>query len=152
MDVSECLVAPSYPTLCKPLTVAHQALLPMGFSGHEYWSGLPLPLPGELPDPGMEPGSPTSSALTGESLPLSRLGRQNDTKLALFCDATVASSAFRLWVCRYRRHWSSLSALALVLSLHLQLGLGRWVSLQAWGDVHPGKRCSFPPLQAPPSL
>ena len=41
-----------------PWTVAHQAPLPMGFSRQEYWSGLPFPSPGDLPDPGVEPGSP----------------------------------------------------------------------------------------------
>ena len=35
-------------------TVAHQAPLTMGFSRQEYWSGLPFPLPGDLPDPGIE--------------------------------------------------------------------------------------------------
>ena len=44
-----------------PSTVAHQAPLSMGFSRQEYWSGLPFPSPGDLPDPGTEPGS---SALT----------------------------------------------------------------------------------------
>ena len=39
-------------------TVAHQALPSMGFSRQEYWSGLPLPSPGDLPNPGIEPGSP----------------------------------------------------------------------------------------------
>ena len=38
----------------------------MEFSGQEYWSGLPFPSPGDLPDPGMEPGSP---ALQADSLP-----------------------------------------------------------------------------------
>ena len=38
--------------------VAHQAPLSKGFSRLEYWSGLPRPPPGDLPDPGMEPGSP----------------------------------------------------------------------------------------------
>ena len=40
----------------------------MGFSRQEYWSGLPFPSPGDLPDPGIEPGSPTSEAdaLTSE--------------------------------------------------------------------------------------
>ena len=38
----------------------------MGFSRHEYWSGLPFPSPGHLPDPGIEPGSP---ALRADSLP-----------------------------------------------------------------------------------
>ena len=41
-----------------PRTVAHQAPLFMGFSRQEYWSGLPCPLPGYLPNPGIEPGSP----------------------------------------------------------------------------------------------
>ena len=41
-----------------PWTVAHQAPLSMGFSRQEYWSGLPFPSPGDLPDPGIEPGSP----------------------------------------------------------------------------------------------
>ena len=45
-----------------PWTVDHQAPLAMGFSGQEYWSGLPFPSPGDLPDPGVETGSPTLQA------------------------------------------------------------------------------------------
>ena len=41
-----------------PWTVAHQAPPSMGFSRQEYWSGLPFPSPGDLPDPGIEPRSP----------------------------------------------------------------------------------------------
>ena len=41
-----------------PWTVAYQASLSMGFSRQEYWSGLPFPSPLDLPDPGIEPGSP----------------------------------------------------------------------------------------------
>ena len=41
-----------------PWTVAHQALLSMGFSRQEYWSGLPCPPPGNLSDSGIEPASP----------------------------------------------------------------------------------------------
>ena len=41
-----------------PWTVAYQAPLSMGFSMQEYWSGLPFPSPGDLPDPGIKPGSP----------------------------------------------------------------------------------------------
>ena len=48
-----------------PWTVAHQAPLSMGFSRQEYWSGLPLPSPGDLPDPKIEPTSLKSSALAG---------------------------------------------------------------------------------------
>ena len=43
-------------------TVAHQAPPSMEFSRHEYWSGLPFPSPGDLPDPGIEPRSPTLQA------------------------------------------------------------------------------------------
>ena len=42
-----------------PWTVAYQVPPSMGFSRQEYWSGLPFPSPGDLPDPGIEPGSPT---------------------------------------------------------------------------------------------
>ena len=52
-------------TLCDPWTVAHQAPLTMGFSRQEYWNGLLLPPPGDLPDPGIEPASLTSPALAG---------------------------------------------------------------------------------------
>ena len=40
-----------------PWTVAYQAPRSMGFSRQEYWSGLPFPSPGDLPNPGIEPGS-----------------------------------------------------------------------------------------------
>ena len=52
------LVAKSCPTLATPWTVACQAPLSMGFSREEYWSDLPFPPPGDLPDPGNEPRSP----------------------------------------------------------------------------------------------
>ena len=45
--------------------IAHQAPLSMGFPRQEYWSGLPFPPPGDLPDSGTEPGSLTSLALAG---------------------------------------------------------------------------------------
>ena len=44
-------------------SVAHQAPLFMGFPRQEYWSGLLFPPPGNLPNPGIEPTSPTSPAL-----------------------------------------------------------------------------------------
>ena len=51
-----------------PGTAAHQAPPSMGFSRQEYWSGLPFPSPGALPDPGIEPRSPAlqADALTSE--------------------------------------------------------------------------------------
>ena len=61
--ISQCvkvnvLVTQSCPTLCNPMDTAHQAPLSMGFFRQEYWSGLPFPYPGDLPDPGIEPRSP----------------------------------------------------------------------------------------------
>ena len=53
-------------------TVAHQAPLSMGFPRQEYWSGLPFPSPGDLPDPGAEPTSP---ALTGEFFTINLPGK-----------------------------------------------------------------------------
>ena len=52
-------------TLCEPWTVACQAPLFMGFFRQEYWSGLPVPPPGHLPDQGIEP---RSHALQADSL------------------------------------------------------------------------------------
>ena len=54
-----------------PWTVACQAPLSMGFSRQEYWSGLPFPSPGDLPNPGIEPGSP---ALQADAFTLSHQG------------------------------------------------------------------------------
>ena len=48
-----------------PWTIAHQGPLPMEFSRQEYWSGLPFPTPGDLPDPEIKPASLASSALAG---------------------------------------------------------------------------------------
>ena len=55
-----------------PWMVAHQAPLLMGFSRQEYWSGLPFPTPGDLPNPVIKPGSP---ALHADSLPSEPLGK-----------------------------------------------------------------------------
>ena len=57
-----------FATLC---TVARQAPLSMEFSSQEYWSGLPFPPPGDLPNPGIEPESPVAPALQADSLSLS---------------------------------------------------------------------------------
>ena len=56
---SESEVTQSYLPFCDPhgLYVAYQSPLSMGFSRQEYWSGLPFPPPGDLPNPGIEPGS-----------------------------------------------------------------------------------------------
>ena len=61
-----------------PWTVAHQGPLSMGFSGQECWSGLTLLPRGDLPDPGIEPGSP---ALQADSLPSELPASQKTTTM-----------------------------------------------------------------------
>ena len=70
--VGDCLVAKLCPTLVTPWTVACQAPLSTGFSRQEYWSGLPFPSPGDLPDLGIKPRSP---ALQADSLPTELQGK-----------------------------------------------------------------------------
>ena len=74
-----------------PWTVAYQAPLSMGFSKQEYWSGLPFPSPGDLPDPDTKPGS---SALRHTLYPLSHqgspeLGYKESWALKNWCFGTV---------------------------------------------------------------
>ena len=57
-----CVCAQSCLTLCDPLDGSHQAALSMRLSRQGYWSGLPFPTPGNLPNPGIKP---TTLALAG---------------------------------------------------------------------------------------
>ena len=84
-----------------PWTVAHQAPLSMGFPRQEYCSGLPLPTPGDLPDPGIEPESP---ALPVDSLPLSYQGSPRTVSVVLkwgpFCPHQHQQGIFsNVWGC-----------------------------------------------------
>ena len=74
-----CLVTHSCMTLCKPWTVVCLAICPWRFSRPEYWSRLPCPSPGDLPNPGMELKSPS---LQVDSLP-SEPSRKHRGKLEL---------------------------------------------------------------------
>ena len=74
------LVAKSCLTLKTPWAVAHQLPLSMGYPGQEYWNGLPFPSPGDLPDPGIEPWSPT---LQADALPSEPPGKPMGLKLVL---------------------------------------------------------------------
>ena len=61
-------------------TVAHQAPPSIGFSRQEYWNGLPFPSPGDLPNPGIKPTSPTLQADTLTSEPPGKPGRKEDDR------------------------------------------------------------------------
>ena len=67
-DIGGGLVVKLRPTLSISWTAVRQALLSMGFSRQEYWSGLPFPSPGDLPDPGIKPGSPALQADKGNPI------------------------------------------------------------------------------------
>ena len=56
-------------TLCDPMDLAYQAPPSIGFSRQEYWSGLPFPSSGDLPNPGIKPGSSTLQTGTLPSEP-----------------------------------------------------------------------------------
>ena len=85
-----------------PWTVAHQPPLSMEFSRQEYWSGLPCPTPGNLPNLGTEPGSP---ALQADSLPIELWGK---TITFLVCEmSTLVSSLNILCQClSLRLEWN----------------------------------------------
>ena len=68
------------PTLCDPMGCSPPGSSVHGFSGQEYWSGLPCPLSGDLPNPGIEPVSLMSPALAGGFFTTS------DTWEAQFCE------------------------------------------------------------------
>ena len=69
-----CLIAHSCPTLQPHGLQPTRLLWPWGFSWQKYWSGLPCPPPGDLPNPGIEPRSP---ALQMDSLPSEPLGKSH---------------------------------------------------------------------------
>ena len=80
-------------------TVIHYNWLSMGFSRQEYWSGVPLPSPGDLPDPGTEPRSPT---LQADTLPSEPPGNSKDKgkakKRFYYCSRDTEEKLLRLQV------------------------------------------------------
>ena len=64
----------SCPALCDHMECSRQNSLSMGFYRQEYCSRLPCPPSEDLPDPGIKPASPASSALQADSLPLGHQG------------------------------------------------------------------------------
>ena len=65
----------SYPTVYDPWILAHQAPLSVEFSRQEYWSRLPCPPPGHLPNPGIKPTSLVAPVLQADSLLWSQPGK-----------------------------------------------------------------------------
>ena len=89
---SESEVAQLCLTLCDPWTVAHHAPPSMGFSRQEYWSGLPFPSPGDLPDPGIEFRSPT---LQADALTSAPPGKPLNTRIQSLRKPPIETQNFR---------------------------------------------------------
>ena len=115
------LVTKSCPTVVTPWTVACQAPLSMGYSSREYWSGLPFHSPGDLPDPGIKPGSP---AFQAGSLPTELWGKPMSIR-----------GPCQLQIDTYRRHLQSCAAAAADLQHPLK---GIQNGEQKWGIFYPG--------------
>ena len=101
---SGCVCAKSLqscPTLCDPMGCGPPDSSVHGILRQEYWSGLPCPPPGDLPDPGMEPQSPAAPALHVDSLPPGHRGSRgfivSETQWS-----RKASAAF--WSLRWHPH------------------------------------------------
>ena len=80
----------------QPWTVVYQAPLSMGFSRLEYWSGLPFPSSEDLPDPGIEPGSPE---LQADTLPSEPTGKSKEADLNLIFKV----SSFQTFLLKMRK-------------------------------------------------
>ena len=96
-------------------TVAYQAPLSMGFSRQECWSGLPFPSPGDLPDPGIKPGS---STLQADALPSEPPGKPPALR---GWDYTGGMGLYR----GYTREWRSWSHLGILSTPPTSRGLHR---------------------------
>ena len=98
-----------------PWTVGHQAPLSLGFSRQEYWSALPFPHPGDLPDPGMEPMFPVSPTLQVDSLPLSHQGTPSleSRKMSRLFQSILVHNNFVFIVKISQKEWLPLAALVL---------------------------------------
>ena len=105
-----------------PWTVAHQVPRSMGFSRQEYWSGLPFPFPRDLPNPGIEPGSPS---LQTDALPSEPHTQKNQFR----------TLSRRLWELLIHIYDSKrrLSTKELMLS-NCGAGEDSWESLKQYGD------------------
>ena len=79
--IHACQVASVVSDSATPWTAVHSVPLSMGFSRHEYWSGLPCPSPGKLPDPGIEPHLSGAPRLQADSLPSEPLRKSHRTTI-----------------------------------------------------------------------
>ena len=110
-----------------PWTVAHQFPLSMGFSRQEYWSGLPCPPPGDLPDPGMKPVCLLSSVLAGRIFTIVPTGKPYTTmtKIAMRFSSVQLLSCVQLfatsWTVSYQASLSIANSWSLLKLMSIEL-------------------------------
>ena len=97
ISYEKALVAQSCPTLCHPVDCSLP--LPKAFSRQEYWSGLPFPSPGDLPDPGIKPASLMTLALTGRFFTTSTTGEAPLMGVAQTLKRTVSFQSHQTSAC-----------------------------------------------------
>ena len=101
------------PLFATSWTVAHQTPLSMGFPRQEYWSGLPLPPPGDLPDPEIEQASP---ALAGSLFTTVIPGKTNI--LVYYTRNSMSRSSFRYFINQKLNQYYSLKLLFQILCFY----------------------------------
>ena len=119
-----------------PWTVARQAPLSMGFPREEYWSGLPFPFAGDLPDPGMVLSSLMSLALAGGFVTTSALGSPRGGK----------------WKMPHQGRRERKAAQRRTPSLQQTLALGSIIAHPHKQSLPHHRGCNFPPALQTPSL
>ena len=113
------MCAQSCPTLCDPVDTPHQAPVSMGFSRQEYWSGLPFPPLGDLPNPGIGLAS-----LVSPALPLAPSGKPQDPiyiyiyiYIIYVYIHRIYVYIYRIYICGYIYRIKFLTALVSVLQI-----------------------------------
>ena len=107
----------SCPTLHDPMDYSPPGSSVHGISRQEYWSGLPFPPPGDLPNPGIEPRSPASSVLRADSLPAEPLHQTLSSPCLLFMFVLLFCSCYCHFELEmtlkipYKKDWKELTLL-----------------------------------------
>ena len=129
LEDGKCVSVAVSHLLVTSQTVTHQAPLPMRFPRQEYWSRLPFPPPGDIPDPGIEPTSPPSPTLQADSLPLRHQRYMKVTDLfcwpshwscQCFCDLVPTSQTDRCSI-SVRDEWNKIHLISLANSWTLSI-------------------------------
>ena len=105
----------------RPHGLSAKTSLPVGFSRQDYWSGLPFPPPGDLPDSGIKPGYP---ALQADALLSELLGNPNDVNTTLSIHPALSfltvSTVHSLCLCPYSRPANRVISSVFLDSIYMQ--------------------------------